>query len=460
MRAETRVGTWRWSGRLLFLIGILGVTTVACSRRQSPDETDVDPVMETGTVTGTVTGANSNPGDGADATSGARPAVDAPPALDPSVLSGWLLAVTASPAGVSNRSNRFEIADGQRETLWVTADGANVTDWSLAPDRSRVAYRVIQRAPGEPAIADEQLVTRGLEADDPAYVVASTDTATARLAGFAWSPDGSSLAFGKQVGGLPGADVEARGQAPVWELWAGAASAEGGPMVTDRLLWRAEADILGSNPLTLLTWDPDSGRAAILEQAADSGVAMSIWLIDTRSGELAERIETDGQPIGWAETAASPNGQQLLLAETGETRAHLHWIGLLDGDRQDLPLGDRLQATSLRWDGLGEQAAWTQKPLGPSSGEIDAERENLAIIVTDFAGHGGAKTFTTRGQESSALAFSPDGRFLLVGERDDAFDLGWSRLAVYEIATGARNTLDWTLPADTWAVFWTESSVE
>ena len=435
MRAVGRKG---WS---LVALLLLSASLVGCrGGRESP--ASPEPAVEN---------APSEDTAGAD-TEGAAGSGAPAAALDPSTLAGTLVALTASPAGVSNRASRFDLVDGRRETLWVTADGANVSDWTLSPSRDKVAYRAIQRAPGEPAIADEQLVVQALRPEAVPRIVASADTALARLAGFAWSPEGSSLAYGRQTGGLPGQEPALAARPAVWALHAVAVGGEAGPTVDERVLWQSQA-VSPDRPLSLLAWDPESGRAALLEQAADSGMLAGVQLIDTRSGTLLTQLETRAESQAWAETRTAPTGRLLLLAEAGESEAHLHRIDLAAGRLSDLPLAEGSQARRLLWDAAGARAAWTEAPL-PSG--ADGAQIALGIGWADIAAAGEPRRLPIEGQDAAPLAFSPDGRFLLVGETDDSFSPGWTRLVVHALDTGARGTLSWTLPEDSWAVYWTD----
>jgi hypothetical protein len=223
--------------------------------------------------------------------------------------------------------------------------------------------------------------------------------------------------------------------------------------VDDRLLWRAEGEALGPNPLSLVAWDPAGGRAALLEQAADSGVTLGVRLVDTRAGEELERVETDGGPESWSELAPSPEGRHLLLAEAGETEAHLHLIELSLGSVRTLSPaapGEGRQARQLLWDGQGRGAAWSRVPLAGAA----AEETSIGLLTLDEGES--TRSLAIQGGDAAALAFSPDGRFLLVGEREDPFGLGWSRLVIHELDTGARAELGWTLPEDSWVVYWVE----
>ncbi len=374
--------------------------------------------------------------------------------VDPSELPGGLVAISAAPEGVSNQAARYEIADGAVRPLWVTDEGANISDWRLSPAGDRVVYRVIQRAPGEPAVADEKLLVQALEAGAEPRLLASADTARSRLAGFVWSPDGSSLAYGKQTGGFPSTEAEGARRSPTWELRAVAATDEGRPSVDDRLLWQIEDERLRREISSLVAWTPGSDRAALLELAADSGSVLGLRQIDTASGEEAGRIALEGGMQTWVEATASPDGQHLLLAEADQQAGRVRLLELAgeseaEGLTLDEPGG---QALHLLWDRAGDKAAWARVPLaGSGSGEDPREIGWLQVDAPTRT-----SSLAIEGGDAQPLAFSPDGRYLLVGEREDAFGTSWSRLVVHDLQGGGRATLDWTLPQDTWAVFWVD----
>lgn len=379
------------------------------------------------------------------------------PALDPATLPGQLIAIAASQSGVSNRASSFELLDGRRETLWVTEEGGNVSDWSPSPDRRRVAYRMIQRAPGEPTVATESILVQSLEANAEAIELAQTDTALARLAGFAWSPKGDSLAYGRQIGGLAGAGPESSTAIPSWELRTVLAEAPNASSINDRVVWRLEGAAVGPNNLSLAAWDPASERAALVELAGDSGMPGGVRIIDLDRGEEVARIPSSGSAL---HSLPSPDGRLLALSTNTASGHEMQLIELASAETWALAsapgrssIQDPIWSPDdrwLSWDLRGRSEA----PESGAAGSAQLERYGLRLLAT---AKGGSVRKLAASQADSwpiPLAFSPSGRHLLFGEVDAEDDIVWDRLIVVDLETGARAVLGWQLPLYTWSVYW------
>jgi hypothetical protein len=427
----------------LLILGVLLIGLGACSGKRDAG----DPAQQ------------SEPSsDSGQAGGSAKSGADLPP-LELDSLSGQLIAIAASQSGVSNRASSFALSDGRRETLWATAEGGNVSDWLPAPDRKRVAYRMIQRAPGEPAVATESLLVQALEADAPPIELAQADTALARLAGFAWSPEGDSLAYGRQVGGLAGAEQSRDAAAPSWELRTVLAESPKASSLNDRVVWRLEGAAVGPNNLSLAAWDPASKRAALVELAGDSGLPGSIRIVDLDSGDEAASF-----PLGGTSLHALPSGDGTLLAlSTNTATGHeLRVIELANAKIREIETAE--QRSSIKgpiWSPDGGLLAWDlrRRLEGSAGGGLGASgaADRSLRLQAPLAGSAAKElSATSEGSWPTPLAFSPDGGFLLVGEVASEDAIGWDRLVVHDLQTGASAALTWQLPPYTWSVFWVD----
>jgi dipeptidyl aminopeptidase/acylaminoacyl peptidase len=364
----------------------------------------------------------------------------------PSDLGGYLITLSATPAGIQNRAMRHDLTTGERETLWTTEQGANISDWSPSPDRQRVAYRSILRS--TPTEAVESLIVRDLEVGAEALVVAAADTSISRFAGFVWSPDGSSLAYGRQFGGLLGAaETDAGAQLdPVWELHVVRAAKPNGGSADDRVIWQQQGDSERLSGLALVAWHPDSATAAIQRVATDSGIIEGFTLVDTDMGVVRDSVAPGGLA---SESLASPDGRWLALPDADGPRTSVRLLELSTGRLREIgePVA-QAQVGALLWSPDSSWLAWAEDDTPapePGSRIHIASLKSMAQTRMDFLPALGARP----------LAFSPDGAWLLAGESGE-MGMGWVRYPIYSTEGEAETEPTWDPPPDSWAVYWSQ----
>jgi hypothetical protein len=134
---------------------------------------------------------------GAAATAGDAPGGDRAGHPPPPELEGRLVVASVDDPAPRGVVDAFALPGGERTRLWDT--GPETSAWRMAPDGRSVAYLAALREPTE----IERLVVRSIEADAPEREAAASEATASRLAGFAWSADGRSIAAIRQVG-FPG----------------------------------------------------------------------------------------------------------------------------------------------------------------------------------------------------------------------------------------------------------------
>lgn len=358
-------------------------------------------------------------------------------------LAGRLIVMAADDAAMRNRALQLDAATGEWRELWATSPQGNVTNWTPAPGGGAVAYRIIQRSSPEDAI--EALVVRDLAAGAPARILAVVDASRNRLAGFGWAPDGASIGFGVQA-----LAAEDGGKAAGWSLRAAtledqpAALDEAPDVASTRLLWQAEEPPDQPLALNLEAFDPGRGRAAVSQLATDSGIIASLRLIDLRAGRALTALPVT---IAGLSPAAGPGA--LALPEGAPLADSLRLLDLASGQARALyrsPTGGSLGRPL--WSADGRRLAAAGYP--DAAGDGDTE-----ILVLDPAASAGTAPlrFALPGAASAPLAFSPDGRWLLVqaGAADEAFG---ARPTLLPLAGGAPRAAPFTVPAGSWAISW------
>ncbi len=374
----------------------------------------------------------------------------APGPLPEALAAGRLVVMAQDLAAERNQAQELDPGTGAWRPLWATSTLGNVADWRPAPDGRRVVYRIIQRSSPEDAV--EALILRDLRPEAPARTLVVVDAGHARLAGFAWAPEGDRVAFGLQE--LPGGSDGGAGDPGGWSLrsvvvdavgapagdGSGAAgTATGGRLGT--LLWRAPAAPDRPLELALEAYDPARSRAAVSELAADSGIVASLRLID-----LAQGAELAAVPVTLAGLAPAAGPGRLALAEGAPLADHLRLLDLADGGLRELlrpPTGATLGRPL--WSADGRRLALALYPVG-----VAAATE---ILVLDPDRDSPTARFTLPGSNAAPLAFSPDGRWLLAqpGEADEAFG---ARLVLLPAEGGEPSPARVTLPAGAWALSW------
>jgi Tol biopolymer transport system component len=367
-------------------------------------------------------------------------------AEEPGKLEGFLITLSATPAGIQNRAMRHDLATGERESLWTTEQGANISDWSPSPDRRRVAYRSILRS--TPTEAVESLIVRDLEVGAEQLVVASADTSISRFAGFVWSPDGSSLAYGRQLGGLLGAaetDAGAGvGMDPVWELHVVRAAKPSGGSADDRVIWQEEGDSESLSGLSLVAWDPAGATAAVRKVATDSGIIERLVLIDTAASEVRDNVSLGGVAM---EALASPDGRWVALPVLDGDRASIRLLELSTGGLHEI--GESVakgQVGALLWSPDSAWLAWAED-------DTPAPEPGSRIHIASLASMAPTRMESLPALGARPLAFSQEGGWLLAGESGET-GMGWVRYPAYSTDGEAETKPVWDPPPDSWAVYW------
>lgn len=382
-----------------------------------------------------------------------------PGAMPLAAVPGRLLAMALDEAGQRNQALQLDPATGRWRVLWATSALGNVSDLRTAPDGRSAVYRIIQRSSPEDAV--EALILRDLSTDAQPRTLAVVDAGQARLAGFAWAPDGASIAFGLQElaadgGGsgaawslrevlIAGSDAAARG---VPTRSAAGAGALRGASSAGRLLWQAPEAPDQPLALALEAYDPGQGRAVISALAADSGIVAALQRIDLSAERLIDSVPVT---LAGLAPAAGPGGL-LALAEGAPLAEQLRLLSLA-GDAAPRELFRAAAGASLGrplWSADGRLALAVYP--GTAAGAADADAQ---ILLFDPAGAEGAPVarFTVPGSLAAPLAFSPDGRWLLAqgGGPEEAFG---SRLLLLPLAGGEPLPAPFAAPAGSWALSW------
>lgn len=215
-------------------------------------------------------------------------------------------------------------------TLTPPLDGIGGSAPKWSPDGSKIAF---QTSPNDPPwglnVMDADGSNRVLIFDD-----SGSDFETGLNGAFAWSPDGTHIAFGYKTGGLTSIyviNVDGSGLrritnspdgdgAPDW-------SPDGGQIVFERFagqfggpeLYRI--DVEGTNELQLTTnpehdedpvWSPDGTRIAFLRRYEESGESYAA--IYTMNPDGSDTLNVSGGPGGDREAAWSPDGTRIAFS--------------------------------------------------------------------------------------------------------------------------------------------------
>jgi len=364
-------------------------------------------------------------------------------------LPGRIVAIAAVPEAMRNRALAFGPSDDAvpRE-LWTTPDGANVSDWSPAPDGRRVAYRVIQRS--SPTEAVESIVVRALDPRAAPITVASIDTAEARLAGFVWIADGRgrAVAYLVRVGPLVTGESGPSDPPQAWELHrVDLGAGAGNP--ADHVVWRVEGESAGAPGLLLVGWDAAAERAALAEIAGDSGLAAAVRVLDTSAGTAVQRVDVS---LAASDITMSPDGHWLALSESVASPPTVRLLELSTGDVTTLARSDDgARPGKPLWSPDGAWLAWLSYP---ADGADDAR-----VMVMSVADKASTVEFKPDGYSVQPLAFSPDSRALLLGVAL-APGAPWERLTVLKMPAGDRMgfgvpiDLPQMAPYGAWQVSW------
>ena len=410
---------------LLLLLLVAGTSLGACKTNpaapddgskvsESVDEADQNPGDGAGGAKGSDSEGSGQDGDDLDSAqseSGGQAGGDAD-SLRPAGVRGRLLSISAAEVGIQTRAMLSDLEDASRHSLWTTASGANTADWRLSPDAKQLAYRQILRS--SPREAIESLVVRNLAAGAAAEMVAAADTATTRLAGYAWSSDASALAYGRQVGGLikeqSSPDI---GIPPIWELHVATAGAASGISIQDRVVWSLEGDEVVDASLRVESWSDRADRIIVAVSDQDSGQRTRLLLIDTQEGELAQDIDIAGFS---GDIAASPDGRWLAICGTGQLRL----LRLPSGEILDLedPNPEAFLDHPI-WKPSSQGLVWRSRTYagGAELSELRiqswnvGEKESLELGLAEVEG-------SDLLEQSRPMAFDAEGRRLFIASQD------------------------------------------
>lgn len=360
----------------------------------------------------------------------------------------------------------FDVAGGARTRLWDT--GPETSAWRVAPDGLSVAYLSALREPTE----IERLVVRSLDVDARERIAAAAEASEARLAGFAWSADGRSIAAIRQIG-FPGS---APAEDARWELVRFDVPAEDGGDATvgddvGQAIWSVPSTEAEGVALALAAWDSRAERAAVIESGLDGGPAVALRLVHTGHGRELGRRSIDPGGEGFQ---SSPDGRRLAWTNVGDGAVSVldldietDWIGSGRIELLGAPGAAGMSRDSLVWSPGGRRLAWREEaPLasGSSTGEeaetgaLSAAESRVVVWEIDGGGerhsHGLPATDLQPGRGLRPLAFSPDGAWLLVAAGDPGEIEPTELFVVEPMGAAAPRSLGWRAPVGRWGVDW------
>lgn len=421
------------------------------------------------------------------------PSDDAPARGEPTLplperlLTGRLIVLSATGSDQGEVAWQVDPVSGETAQLWQEDGDTAIAGWRVAPDGRRAAY--LSTSTGSDGRVE--LVVRQLQADAAPVPAWQAGEAQARPAGFAWSPDSASLVIGQlasenalveargETGGRVAEDASGdepaestRGRAPrdgspsspgsgsspmelrriaIGEAMSGDGGEPANSSLPTEVVCTLEATSSTYAPGRLVQWSPASGRAAVLEPSPDGGIASAVALFDSSSGALFERLPVD---LAMEDVVPSFDRERVAVAVSGaEPRVGV--IELASGEIRDLAhSAEGWVPANPVWSPDGEWLAWTESARALSTWEGTTSRVRAVPLTgaIDEAGHPGL-TITMDGQETRAVAFSPDSHLLLVAEAE-LFVPEPYRLSVYELDTRDGGPLPWPLPAGTWHIDW------
>ncbi|MFN2115573.1 MAG: WD40 repeat domain-containing protein [Anaerolineae bacterium] len=379
----------------------------------------------------------------------------------PDDLVGRLVWLEVADNQVENAAKAMDLATGNTESLWTTGHRTNVSDVALSPDGRWIAYRVVEHD----AVPPEAIVARRLEPGAEPQIIAETETDVARLTGFAWSPDGTAIAYGRQQGHLR---VGGEGEARPFERWevhivpAGDAVDSGSSVApAESLAWAVDGSELGPVALDVVGWSPAANVVAASLTSADGGASQEVLLIDTKSGEIRDRVPSGALQF---DLAGSPDGLHLALPDADVVADRVRILSLATGELLDVPGRLGSAAGAPLWSPDGRFLAWStggcrgpwQAP-GDDGGVFSGEAAapcTVGVVSVDDLGSGAA-AIASAADPIRALAFDPEGKYLLIGE--DSSDAQQERraLTVHRLdGSGSGWPLGRDLPEMAWFAAW------
>ena len=367
-------------------------------------------------------------------------------------LSGYVVSVGIQADGTGNEARRTDAGTGATTVLWTTDDKATLSDWRLAPDGRRAAYR-ITLPDGEPP---EALVVRELSTGAEPVTVITTDVASARLSGFIWAPESDALLYGLETGESLGFEPGGAPSARALELHEVELGADG--PTADRVAWRADGEALGAVYLTVVAWDRGSGHVALVEVGADGGAPSALRFVDLASGDVESR---EWRLLQSTDAVASPDGA--FLAVAGRCGLRMLNVSFIEGSAEDRESNCRPPATAPLWSPDLRGLAWTDLATSAELGADVSVRVHFIHVRPTAAQTSNPRYFppdfstTVEGEGTRALAVIEDagfGQALLVGIADPGM-VEPTRLVAYVLDEGgAILPVPWSPPSGTWWIGW------
>jgi hypothetical protein len=365
-------------------------------------------------------------------------------------LEGRLLWIEAPDDRVDNIASVLDLSSGETTRLWSTGTGTNLSDVALSPDGSKIAYRLVQRESAPP----EAIMVRRLAPGAEPMVIATIETDVGHLTGFAWAPDGTGIAYGRQLGHLR---VNENGASPFdrWELHVASADgldAANGHTASDTAVWAIDGQELGPVALHVVAWDPSAGLVAVTETPADGGAAVAVRLVDTAVGEERDRV-----PAGVLEFEAvgSPDGRFVAMPDAEVGSARLTVLEVPAGETFEVLTGESATVGAPIWSADSSWLGWTSHVCGDDiAGLEDCTVHALPVpsllsgITDDAFGH------AVKGESYRALAFDPDAGYMLVAETLPG-EVAWAGLSAHALdGSGEGLALPWQPPHGAWFAAW------
>ncbi len=305
--------------------------------------------------------------------------------------------------------------------LLAAADGSMVqtigtgVDAGWAPDGASVLLATWDRA------CVPHLSTISVKAGRD---VAVTATLRAGDHGFAWSPDGSHVAFVRYEHGMPARSCGSQG---------GMYAAE--ELVSDIVVMgvngRGQHVVVHATWPDFLAWSPDGTRIAFLRSVSplsNGGTEHAVVDVSTAALTTLDRIH--GGPVSW-----SPDGRWLAFLATTGTAANIG-LARIDGTALRTLYGTKGRATgTFAWSPDGSTIAAFASRLDDAGGTTGD-----ALVLLDVATGAMRDLRVDDGDGSLPLAWSPDGRSIAFVRQVPGGPPG--PLTLVDVASGVRRSIE------------------